>query len=331
VGCGTIADAVPFAVDTPLVSVGIPTFNRARSLERALRSVLAQTHSDLEVVVSDNASDDQTQALCGSIADQDPRVRYIRQATNVGPTANFNVLFGELRSPYALVLADDDWLEREYVARCLSVLRAHPGCAAVSGRGRYWRGGSPLGRLGLDMQLEQGEGIRRVHAYCRVVGEGRGENSTFFGVMPTDVLRRATPMPNALGNDILVTARVAFQGYVRTLDDVHINRSVGGTSVSMGSIVQTLALAPYQARVPNLVIAAEVLFDVGWRDDGYAAMSRTSRLAWALRCALAAIDWKSVAWHLTAPAAASLEQRPRGRWAWLAYDRLTRTLGARRA
>jgi glycosyltransferase involved in cell wall biosynthesis len=312
------------------VSVGIPTFNRAITLERALGSLLAQTHSNLEIIVSDNASSDDTEALCRMLAAQDARVRYMRQAQNIGQTANFNAVFAELRSPYVMVLADDDWVAPDYVERCLSALQQQPDCVAVSGRGRYWQGETMLTRRGLDFQLPQRESMKRVHAYFRVVGSGEGENSTFFGVMPAEVLRRATPMPNALGNDMLVTARVVFQGPVRTLDDVHLNRSVGGISVSTASIVATLDLPSRQASFPSFVIAGHVLRDVGWRNPVYATLSPAARLGWGLRCALAAIDWQSVGWHATAPLAARLGRRPWGRWIWSAYEGLVRTLKARR-
>jgi glycosyltransferase involved in cell wall biosynthesis len=306
------------SLDTIPVSIGIPTFNRVDTLERALTSALNQTHTTLDVVVSDNASRDGTEALCHAIAARDPRVRYIRRRTNIGPTANFNVLFKALTAPYAMVLADDDWLDPEYVERCLHALRQQPGCVAVSGRGRYWRGDTPLARQGLDLQLGQRDGRERVHAYCRVIGGGRGEDSTFFGVISADALQRATPMPNALGGDMLVTARLAFQGTVQTLADVCINRSVGGSSVSMRSIVETLELARLQAWVPSLTIAQQLLADLGWREPIYAELPRISRLSWGLRCACSAISWPSLVWHLSAPPALALGRRPRGRLLWRA-------------
>lgn len=316
------------AIETLRVNLGIPTFNRVHTLERALRSALVQTHSNLEIVISDNASTDDTEELCRAIAAQDQRVRYVRQLRNIGPTANFNVLFAACRSPYTLLLADDDWLEPDYVEHCLSALREQPGCVAAGGRERYWRGDTMLTKLGLNMQLLQRNGHERVRTHYRSIGDGKGETNTFYSVMPAEVMRRATPMPNVLGNDVLVTARVVFQGYVRTLDDVYLNRSVGGTSVSMESIVTALDLAPWQARVPNLVMAAHVLGDVGWRHAIYATLPRALRLRWGVRCALSAIDWKSLAWHLSVPTAMALGQRPRGRWAWLTYQRLVRALGA---
>jgi glycosyltransferase involved in cell wall biosynthesis len=293
-----------------------------------MRSVLGQTHSNLELIVSDNASSEDTETLCRGIAAEDSRVRYTRNVQNIGQLPNFNVLYRAFRSPYVMVLADDDWLEPDYLRRCLAALQKEPGCVAVSGRGRYWRGDNLLSRQGMSLQLSQPTGAERVHALVSSIGEGKAETSTFFGVMPAEVLRRARPLPNVLAGDILLVARVAFQGTVRTLDDVHLNRSVGGTSVSMASSAAALGLPPSHARWPDLVIARDVFRDLGWQHAVYGALPPTSRVRWGVRAALSVINRRSVAWHATAPIAASLGRRPRGRWVWMGYDRLTRALGA---
>lgn len=316
------------AIATSSLSVGIPTFNRAKTLERALRSVLEQTHSDLEIIVSDDASTDDTEMLCRKIAAQDTRIRYIRQVHNIGQFANFNLLFAEFRSPYVMVLNDDDWLEPDYVERCLLALQQQPDCVAVSGRYRYWRGDTMLARQRSPLQLSHADGTERVRALLRMVGEGEVQSSTFYGVMRAEVLQRAAPMPLVLAGDILLVARIVFQGNARTLEDVHLNRSVDGTSVTMASCVAAHRLPPRHARWPGFVIAGDVFRDLGWRHSIYATLPPAWRLGWGLRSALSAINWRSVAWHATAPIAASLGHRPRGRWIWLAYDRLTRALGA---
>ena len=87
----------------PLISVGIPTFNRAAQLARAAGSVLSQTHANLELVISDNASADETESLCRALCESDPRVRYLRQPLNRGPTANFNALFETMRGDLSLI------------------------------------------------------------------------------------------------------------------------------------------------------------------------------------------------------------------------------------
>ena len=88
-------------VAVPHVSVGLPVRNGERFLARALDSLLAQDHADLEIVVSDNASDDATPDICRQYARQDSRVRYQRNESNIGLVANFNRAF-ELRARSAL-------------------------------------------------------------------------------------------------------------------------------------------------------------------------------------------------------------------------------------
>ena len=185
----------------PLVSVGIPTYNRAAKLARAAESVLAQTHREVELVISDNASSDGTEAFCRQLCERDQRVRYLRSAVNRGPTANFNALFGELRGDYVMLLSDDDWLDEEYVAVCLAELRRRPDLVLACGRARYFRDAAPAGE-GVQLQLEQDSPSRRVRTYLRDVDE----NGVFYGLMPRAVLHRAAPLRNVVGNDWLLAA-----------------------------------------------------------------------------------------------------------------------------
>src|SRR5262245_14062805 len=95
----------------PLVSIGLPTYNRASMLPRAIESVLAQTHANIELVLSDNASTDETETICREAQARDPRINYIRQAVNIGLIANFKFVLREARGAFFMWLSDDDWLE----------------------------------------------------------------------------------------------------------------------------------------------------------------------------------------------------------------------------
>jgi hypothetical protein len=313
----------------PPVSIGIPTYNRAATLSRAVDSVLAQTRPDLELVISDNASSDETQELCEQRAALDGRIRYLRQAVNQGPTANFNLLFTECRGAHVMMLSDDDWLEPDYVERCLAELsdpRGHSARRAlVCGVARYFRADGQPAFEGAAMQLDQPTGAERVRAYF--AGE-KDNNGTFYGLIPRHVLGEAAPLLNVLGNDWLLVAAIAYQGTVRTLSSTAVNRSLGGTSVDIRSIGATLGKPTPQARVPHLVIAWHTFAQIGWRAPVYRDLSARDRLALAVRCAPLVIDWRSLAWHLTAPTAAALDERPWGRGLARAYERITRALGA---
>ena len=77
-------------INLPLVSVGIPTYNRPEGLRRTLDCITKQTYSNLEIIVSDNASPQtETEAVVRSFMVNDSRISYFRQPTNIGATNNF--------------------------------------------------------------------------------------------------------------------------------------------------------------------------------------------------------------------------------------------------
>lgn len=94
---------------TPTVSVVLPTYNRARTLPRAIRSVLQQSFRDLELLVIDDGSSDSTDAVVASLSD--PRLRFIRRERNGGVAAARNTGVALARGEFiAFVDSDDEWL-----------------------------------------------------------------------------------------------------------------------------------------------------------------------------------------------------------------------------
>ena len=108
-----------------LVSVIVPTYNRAYCLPQAVESVLAQSHADLEIVLVDDGSTDATRDLVQSRWSQEPRVRYLHQP-NRGVSAARNLGLRAARGEYlALLDSDDTWLPWKLEAQ-LACLRALP-------------------------------------------------------------------------------------------------------------------------------------------------------------------------------------------------------------
>lgn len=104
----------------------MPVYNGERFLEEALRSILAQTFTDFELIVSDNASTDQTVKIVEVVAAGDPRVILKRNAANVGAAPNYNVLVELSRGKYFKWAAHDDNLHPTYLEQCLQGLQEHP-------------------------------------------------------------------------------------------------------------------------------------------------------------------------------------------------------------
>src|SRR5262245_16355896 len=115
----------------PLVTIAIPTFNRATWLKDCLAAVRAQTYAHLEIIVSDNASSDETPEVLRSI--DDPRLKVLRQAVNIGPIPNQNACLAAARGDYILFVPDDDRIAPTFVERCVALIDADPTLPLVIG------------------------------------------------------------------------------------------------------------------------------------------------------------------------------------------------------
>ena len=110
----------------PVVTAIIPTFRRAALLRRAVTSVLAQTRSELLVLVCDNASDDDTREVVSELARNDPRVIYHRHARNMGAQFNFQYGLDAVTTEMFSFLSDDDLLFPDFYQRAVDRLLSHP-------------------------------------------------------------------------------------------------------------------------------------------------------------------------------------------------------------
>jgi len=94
----------------PQVTVLIPTFNRSGLLRRAVASVAGQSFKTWQLLISDNASTDDTRETAEALSAEDARIRYFRHETNIGMLGNWASLIGKVDTPYFCVLSDDDVL-----------------------------------------------------------------------------------------------------------------------------------------------------------------------------------------------------------------------------
>src|SRR5262245_43367226 len=113
------------------VSVGLPVYNGENYLAAAVSSVLAQTYSNLELIICDNASEDKTEAICQDFAARDKRVLYYRQPANLGAAVNHNKCFELASGQYFKWISHDDLLEPGYIEACVKVFRDQPNVILV--------------------------------------------------------------------------------------------------------------------------------------------------------------------------------------------------------
>ncbi len=131
----------------PLVSICVPTHNRADALKTTLPSILEQDYKALEILISDNASTDGTEALCRALAERDPRVRYVRHPKNIGLYGNHNFCLDSARGEFLSFFHDHDERDRRIVTLYVEFLQAHPRVGVVcSDWDLIDEQGTPLGR-----------------------------------------------------------------------------------------------------------------------------------------------------------------------------------------
>lgn len=244
-----------YCVTVSLVTIGIPTYNRPRELERALHSALAQDHRELEVLVSDDASTDQSvRHVCERFEGADPRVRLVRQPRNLGHAGNYQWLLEAARGEYFMWLSDDDWIDPSYVTRCLGALQADRASVLVCGLGRYYRDGVRLlDERPIDLVSDRPE-VRVVQYFARV-----SLNGPLFGVARR---RDLLPIgfPQVVGGDWMLVAALAARGRVRTLPDVHVHRSLSGLGADAPRLARSFGMRGLGARQHHVLVAAH-----GWR------------------------------------------------------------------
>ncbi|MDT3778012.1 glycosyltransferase family 2 protein [Nitrospira sp. MA-1] len=110
-----------FNPEKPLVTIAIPTYNRADTyLKHTLQSAKDQSYQNVEIIVSDNCSIDQTEKVVKEF--DDPRIRYVKHSQNIGHYNNFKFCIEQARGDYFLLLQDDDLIDEDFVDVCLETI-----------------------------------------------------------------------------------------------------------------------------------------------------------------------------------------------------------------
>lgn len=193
---------------TPRVTIGLPVYNGANYLAHAIDCLLAQTLTDFELVISDNASTDDTADICRDYAERDDRIRYFRQSSNIGSSPNHNFLVDQARAPYFKYAAHDDEYKPELIRRCVEVLDERPDvvlCHAHMGyiddQGRF------LGRYHYVAATDAPTAPERLRSL--LVTDGGDD---MYGVIRTDVLRRIHPLDSFHHPGRVFSAELALHG-----------------------------------------------------------------------------------------------------------------------
>ena len=199
----------------PRLSIGLPVYNGEKFLSEALDSLIGQTYKDFELIVSDNASTDGTADICRRYAEQDSRIRYVRQTHNIGLTANHDFVVDEARGELFKYAAYDDLYGRELLARCVEALDADPDAAlAHSWSAMIDESGTVLGTFGTRGAMDS---PRAPDRFREVLFEGCHDYE--YGVMRTASLRRMMRRGSYHHADRMFNAELALYGQFHLVPD----------------------------------------------------------------------------------------------------------------
>lgn len=151
-------------MECPLVSIGVPTYNRPDLLARALTNISNQTWKNLEILVSDNCSSDpEVTRVIKSFSERDNRIRHYVRERNIGALDNFFFLLSQARAPYFMWAADDDYIASWFVERCMEVMLREKDIVLCTAETQYFNTEGELFPL-----VPQGAAFRRPTGWDRL-------------------------------------------------------------------------------------------------------------------------------------------------------------------
>jgi glycosyltransferase involved in cell wall biosynthesis len=177
-------------VSTPKVSIGMPVYNGEPFIREALDSLLAQTFTDFELIISDNASTDGTEAICREYTKKDRRVRYMRQPENMGAVVNFQFVLDEAEGEYFMWAAADDIWEPSWVEILLPVSEKYQ-CLAYGTVVAVDQSGAQIYNpaSGQAFDFSGSKATRRAkYLFSR---SSRGKANPIYGLLPRSKMKNA--------------------------------------------------------------------------------------------------------------------------------------------
>lgn len=261
----------PEYANTPLVTIGIPTYNGARRIARSLTSVWKQDYPNLEIIIADNCSTDNTKEVVETLAQGHPAIKYIRHEKNIGMMPNFNFLLKQGTGKYFMWLSDDDQIEPGTIPKYVQFMEEHGDYSLVSGIVKHWKE-ETLDVVESGFTFEQkSPAVRVLDFYGKVVYCG-----ILHGLMRRD-LAKNVPIHNIIGNDYHLVANLAYLGKVKNFDFTGYNKHLGGTSKSFRQYAKAMGESDLTGRFPHFKMASDAYREINDRSPVYAHLPFLSK------------------------------------------------------
>lgn len=225
--------SAPCKITDPLVSIGVPAYNRVESIRRCLDALLRQTYSNIEICVSDNASTDGTREICQEYAAREPRIRLNLNAENLGVIPNFNIVRTMGDGEFFVWAATDDQWEPTFVQALVRELLRHPKASAAmcATRRRYEDGEclQPIRFVGAD----DPNALTPFAQASRMLTTSTARRKLKYGIYTCGLYRKgvldsvlADCPSDDFGGDRPLNTVIALAGGLRYVDDMLFTKTI---------------------------------------------------------------------------------------------------------
>jgi glycosyltransferase involved in cell wall biosynthesis len=203
----------------PLVSVGVFLYNEERFVRESLGALLQQDYPNLEIIISDNCSTDNTAAICRELTASDERIRFIRQESNIGAAANSIQVLAEASGRYFMWASGHDLWSANLVTECVKTLEARS-AAAIAYADSNWIGadGESLDKLSACYDTS---GMNDITRFFMAFW---GNMHPILGLIRMEYLRKIPKIHECAGTDQIVLAELAFMGEFLIVSSAHWSR-----------------------------------------------------------------------------------------------------------
>jgi len=272
---------------SPHVFIGLPVYNGARFLVQAVDSLLAQSYRNFTLLISDNASGDETQALCQRYAASDERIRYIRQPINIGAPANWNFVANQAEGKYFKWATANDECAPGMIEECVEALEADPSAVLCQGKTCLVDEESDAREIyQKDLALLDERPSSRLYDLCVRLALNNGQS----GLIRLSALRCTgldRPYPDG---DIPLMAELALLGKFIVLPEVMLYRRMGPSTFAcllakeqFGAFYgdqATQTMGSHRLRQHLEIMGAALRLPTNWSEKLASLKVALRRLAW---------------------------------------------------
>lgn len=214
-----------------LVSIGMPIYNRPVEMTRALDSILNQSYTNFELIISnDNSPNSEIDVIARNYSDVDNRIKYFKQENSLKTVENYSFVLKKAKGKYFMWLADDDWLDSNFIDNCVKFLENNEDYSICEGKCIYQDNGVVLHSNSSKSSSSNLGWVRILKYFFRV-----SLNGYMYGLIRKSYLDKIE-FQNEMGFDWQIVGSLFYQGKVKVIDTTAHYLSKGGVSNQSSSL-----------------------------------------------------------------------------------------------